>query len=130
MQMPWYPGLAIIGFFSALGLPGLNGFISEALVFLGAFQSQYLAKWIVFVAVSGIVLGAAYLLWTIRRVYLGDMTNEAYKEFEDRQPRETVALVPLAVLCVVLGVYPKLIIDVMDATMVTLLDMSAAGLAG
>jgi len=130
LQMPWYTGLAIIGFFSALGLPGLNGFISEALVFLGAFQSNFLSKWIVFVAVIGIVLGAAYLLWTIRRVYLGDITNEAYKEFSDLEPREAVALVPLAAICVVLGVYPKLILDVMDATMVTLLDMSAAGLVG
>ena len=135
LQMPWYTGLATIGFFASLGLPGLNGFISEILCFLGAWdtdsslitvagdQGGLAAPWIVYVALLGIVLTAAYILWTIQRVYLGTVTNEDYKRFPDVSFREVVALAPLAVLCIVLGVYPSILLDFMNGSLVTLTDM-------
>ncbi len=130
LQMPWYTGVAMIAFFSSLGLPGLNGFIGEVLIFLGAFQSSILPKWMVFTAVLGLLFGSAYILWTIRRVFLGELGNDKYRSFSDLEARETIALVPLAIMCIVIGVYPKVIIDVMDATMVSILEMSSKTFGG
>ena len=113
LQMPWYFGLAVIAFFASLGLPGLNGFISEFLVFFGAYQSNVLPKWMVIAAVPGIVLTAAYVLWTIKRVFLGELTNEKYKKFKDLSFQEAFALWPLAIICIVVGVYPRIVLDAM-----------------
>ena len=117
--------------FASLGLPGLNGFISEAFVFLGAWQSTLLPKWITLVATGGIVFGAAYILWTIRRVFLGPLTDEHYKHFPDLQPREKFALIPLAILCVVIGVAPTLVtVNLgLESAIQTILD-SAMGVPG
>ncbi len=135
LQMPWYTGLAVLGFFAALGLPGLNGFIGEVLTFLGAYQAESLltkfgARWIVYVSLTGIVLTAAYILWTIQRVYLGPI-KEKYLAFRDLDGREALSLVPLAALCVLFGVYPALLIDYMDPSIQAILDAvkPAAGAA-
>ena len=134
-QMPYYSGMAIIGFFASLGLPGLNGFISEALVFLGAFESDAahaggavfaLPRWIVYLALPGIVLTAAYILWTVQRVYMGTMKSESYKKFSDVSFREVFALAPLGVLCIVFGVWPSLILDMMNGSLSTILNMVVA----
>jgi NADH-quinone oxidoreductase subunit M len=119
LQMPWYTGLATVGFFASLGLPGLCGFISEALCFLGGWDtndslittankwvSSLGAKWIIYTSLLGVVLAAAYILWTIQRVYLGNL-QEKYKKFQDLSFREVVALAPLAILCIVVGVVPN-----------------------
>ncbi|MBI3726003.1 NADH-quinone oxidoreductase subunit M [bacterium] len=111
LQMPRYFGYSLVIFFASLGLPGLNGFISEALVFLGAWQSTMLPRWMTIVSTLGILFGAAYILWTIRRVFLGPLTVEKYKHFPDLEARELFAIVPLAVLCVVIGVMPNLVLD-------------------
>jgi NADH-quinone oxidoreductase subunit M len=144
LQMPFYTGLATVGFFASLGLPGLNGFISEFMCFQGAYDTNMSlitaeripdqlqggigSTWIVYASLLGIVLTAAYILWTIQRVYLGNVTNEEYKRFPDLTFREVFALAPLAALCVILGVYPKIIIDYMDPTLQTLTDMVRAAL--
>ncbi len=110
LQMPIYFGLALVIFFASLGLPGLNGFISEAFTFLGAWQSNDLPRWMTLVAMTGgILFGAAYILWTIRRVFLGPLTVEKYKHFPDLAPREIFALAPLVLGCVAIGVYPGLV---------------------
>lgn len=124
LQMPYYTGIAIIGFFASLGLPGLNGFISEVMVFLGAYQgfanTAYLP--LVYVALSGIVLTAVYILWTVQRVYMGE-TREQYKEFPDMNCREALSMIPLALLCIVVGVYPKFVLDVLAPAMDIIVDM-------
>jgi NADH-quinone oxidoreductase subunit M len=134
-QMPWYFGFAVIGFFASLGLPGLNGFISEVLCFIGAWDSDASlitlsaeqggigAGWIVYVSFLGIILTAAYILWTLQRVYLGKPSDESYKRFPDVSFREVVALAPLALLCIVLGVFPNILIDFMDSSLTTMTDM-------
>jgi len=68
LQVPTYTGLAMVAFFASLGLPGLCGFPGEALTFFGSFPVKPILTCI---AVSGVVLTAAYILWTIQRVYLG-----------------------------------------------------------
>ncbi|HLU49216.1 MAG TPA: NADH-quinone oxidoreductase subunit M, partial [Planctomycetota bacterium] len=69
------------------------------------------------------VLTAAYILWTIQRVYLGTVTKDEYRSFPDVSFREVFALAPLAALCIILGVYPKLIIDYMDPTLKAFTEM-------
>ncbi|MBC8524215.1 MAG: NADH-quinone oxidoreductase subunit M [Chlorobium phaeobacteroides] len=121
--MPVYAGVVTIAWFASLGLPGLSGFISEAFVFVGAFSSELIRN-VAIVSVLGIVLGAAYLLWSLQRMFLGtrnpDAVYELHKDAEgndrihfhdwkgktDLDARELTMLVPLAVIIIFLGVYP------------------------
>lgn len=114
--MPRYAVFTAIAFFAALGLPGLSGFISEVLVFIGGFK-----VWPIITAVSatGVVLTAAYILWTYQRVFLGK-TNEKYTSLPDITKREMLTLAPLVAIVFVLGVYPKLVLDMMNATLVAI----------
>ncbi len=125
--MPVYTGFAGLAFMAALGLPGLSGFIGEALVFLGAFQTQRVAT---IISVSGVVLGAAYVLWMIHRVFLGPLKNEEYAHFADLNWREIATLVPLAVLVIVLGFYPMPLLDLMSAGVGALKDLVLASAVG
>lgn len=116
--MPRYAVWVAFAFFAALGLPGFSGFIGEALVFLGAFPSF---PKLTIVALSGVVLGAAYLLWTIQRAFLGQ-PNEKYKDFADINFREVCSLVPLAILVVLMGVYPQPMLDLIHSSLGTLTE--------
>jgi NADH-quinone oxidoreductase subunit M len=127
LQMPWYTGIAMIGFFASLGLPGLNGFISEFLVFFGVYQSTVVPKWMIIAAVPGIVLTAVYVLWTIKRVFLGELTNDKYKSFTDMNFNECCAVWPLAIICIAVGVYPRIILDVMQPAMDAILGLVIGG---
>ncbi len=126
--MPRYSAMTAFAFFAALGLPGLSGFVSEVLCFLGGFRSFPI---ITVISVSGVVLTAAYMLWTYQRVFLGQV-NEKYKAFSDITARELTTLIPLVIIVVVLGVYPSYILDLMNPTLValgkTLTDLKIAGL--
>jgi NADH-quinone oxidoreductase subunit M len=88
---------------SSLGLPGLNGFVGEFLVLVGAFQ---VSKVLGAVATTGIVFAAVYLLWMYQRVFFGDLRHEANRRLTDLSPREWALLVPVVVLIVWIGVYP------------------------
>lgn len=123
-QMPWYFGIAIVGFFASLGLPGLNGFISEFLVFFGTYQSSVVPKWVIFAALPALVLTAVYILWTVKRVFLGELTNEKYKSFPDMTFNEAFAVWPLAIICILVGVYPRIILDVMQPAMDAVIEMT------
>jgi NADH-quinone oxidoreductase subunit M len=105
--MPKYAVWVAFAFFAALGLPGLSGFIGEALVFLGGYEK--FPGWTI-AALSGVVLGAAYLLWTIQRAFLGPV-NEKYVGLPDINRREVISLLPLGVLVLILGIYPKPMLD-------------------
>jgi NADH-quinone oxidoreductase subunit M len=102
--MPVYATLTLVIFLASMGLPLLNGFIGELMILQGAFSANRAwAYW----AVSGIVLGAAYLLWLYQRVFWGKITNEENRHLKDLDLRELATLVPLVVLCFWIGVYPK-----------------------
>jgi NADH-quinone oxidoreductase subunit M len=116
--MPVYTGIMTIAFFAAMGLPGLSAFISEVLVLLGAWQYN---QALTIVAASAVVLTAGYMLWMLQRVWLGPV-NEKYATMADVTPRELVTLVPLAVIVMVLGVYPHAILDLINPTLVALND--------
>ncbi|HYC00106.1 MAG TPA: NADH-quinone oxidoreductase subunit M [Candidatus Limnocylindrales bacterium] len=114
--MPVYTGIMTIAFFAALGLPGLSAFISEVLVLLGAWQYN---QALTVVAASAVVLTAAYMLWMLQRVWLGPV-NEKYADLPDVNMREKVMLVPLAIIVMILGVYPHAVLDLMNPTLVAL----------
>ncbi|MBI2943311.1 MAG: NADH-quinone oxidoreductase subunit M, partial [Candidatus Wallbacteria bacterium] len=115
--MPTYTGFVTLAFFAALGLPGLSSFISEALVFIGSFQAFMT---ITILGTAAIVLGAAYMLWTLQRVFLGEV-NAKYAALPDLSPREIFCLTPLAVIVVILGLYPSPVLDLMNPSLTHLL---------
>ena len=102
--MPVYAVFTLIFFLASMGLPLLNGFIGEFMILQGAYSANRVwAYW----AVSGVVLGAAYLLWLYQRVFWGKVTNEKNQHLTDLDARELATLVPLVALCAWIGVYPK-----------------------
>ncbi|ROL59714.1 NADH-quinone oxidoreductase subunit M, partial [Bacteroidetes/Chlorobi group bacterium ChocPot_Mid] len=127
-KMPIYTGIMAVAFFAAIGLPGLSGFISEALVFLGAFQYN---QTLTIISGSGIIIGAAYMLWALQKVFFGqlpekwsgpwDPTKKLYKH-DDINAVELTALVPLAVIILFLGIYPQPMISMMTASVNHLIE--------
>jgi len=108
LTMPKYGTMATIGFFASLGLPGLCGFIGEVWVLLGTFDAGAKYPWaysMAILAAAGVILTAGYILWLIRRVYLGK-EREEYADYPDASVRETLILIPMAVLCIAMGVLP------------------------
>jgi NADH-quinone oxidoreductase subunit M len=102
--MPVYATLTLVIFLASMGLPLLNGFVGELLILQGAFAANRVwACW----AVTGVVLGAAYLLWLYQRVFWGKVTHEENQKLKDLDRRELATLVPLVLLCFWIGVYPK-----------------------
>ena len=127
--MPHYGSLTALAFMASLGLPGLAGFVSEILSLLGAFQGGsdvpfrfdvWLFSWdwpsavyfkvLTALSVIGVVLGAGYFLWSYQKVFQGQL-NPKYQNLTDLSLRETVCLWPLAIIVVVLGVFPALYLE-------------------
>jgi NADH-quinone oxidoreductase subunit M len=102
--MPNFAALYMIISLSSLGLPLLNGFIGEFMILRGVFEVNH--TWAVW-AVTGIVLGAAYLLWLYQRVMFGPVTNPANTNLPDLNLREYATLVPLILWAFWIGIYPK-----------------------
>ena len=125
LTMPKYTGIMTVAFFAALGLPGLSGFVSEAFSFLGAFQVDKL-RMVTIASTLGIVLTAAYMLWTLQRVFLGK-ANEKWSAMPDVDAREIFMLVPLAIIILVLGVYPSFMLNVMTSSVNHLVEVVAKG---
>ena len=119
VRTPIYAGITSLAFFAALGLPSLSGFISEALVFLGAFPVFPI---ITILSTAGIVLTAAYMLWTFQRMFLGPL-NEKYATLSEINARELVTLVPLGAIVVFLGIYPAPMINIFDGAMQNLIQL-------
>src|SRR5687767_10592242 len=95
--IPAFPALFLLVTLSSLGLPGLNGFVGEFLVLLGAFQISF---WLAAVAASGIIFAAVYLLWMYQRVIFGEITHEANRQLRDLSPREWALVIPVVVFIV------------------------------
>lgn len=112
-SMPVYAAFTGLAFFAALGLPGLSSFISEALVLLGSFGTYPIMT---IAATSGIILTAAYILWTMQRAFLGPLSEEN-SAWPDISLREAFSLTPLGVLVILLGFYPMPVLDLMGTTL-------------
>ena len=115
--MPLYGGISAIIFFAAMGLPGLCGFVGEFMVVLAAWNYS---KVFAVLAALTVVITAAYILWTLQRVYLGE--NRAYKDFPDISLRELLCIVPLVVLAVALGFWPELLLSWMKPSVSSLVE--------
>jgi NADH-quinone oxidoreductase subunit M len=111
--MPVFAIFFMIVTLSSIGLPGTNGFVGEFLILLGAFQSNVVYG---VLAASGVILGAAYMLWMFQRVMFGKITNPKNEKLKDLSPREITVLVPMVILIFVMGIYPKLFFSKMDVT--------------
>ena len=108
-HMPVYGSLTMVAYFAALGLPGLSGFISEALCFLGAFQVH---RTMTILGTLGVLLGAAYMLWAFQRLFMGPF-NQRWKDLPEINGREIFSLAPLAVIVIILGIYPAPVLDLL-----------------
>lgn len=106
--MPIYATLFMLVTLSSAGLPGLNGFIGEFLILLGAFKSTLLAnKWYAILSATGVVFAAVYLLWMYQRVIFGNVTNEKNNSLTDLSFREIFVLALPLIFIVWLGLYPS-----------------------
>ncbi|HEY6170251.1 MAG TPA: NADH-quinone oxidoreductase subunit M [Verrucomicrobiae bacterium] len=110
---PVFCGLMGIAVFSSLGLPGLNGFVGEFLIFKGAFP---LAPWAAALSVAGLLLTAIFLLTLMQRIFHGPL-NEKWNAFADLTLRERLLVAPAIALMFVLGIYPQLLIGLFNTTM-------------
>lgn len=113
-QMPMYTGFVTVAFFAAIGLPSMSGFISESFVFLGAFSVPSI-RIITIISTLGILLGAAYMLWTLQRVYLGEL-KEKWTGLKDLTVREYLMFIPLTIVIFFLGIYPSALLNMMNTS--------------
>jgi NADH-quinone oxidoreductase subunit M len=102
--MPKYAVLFMFFTMASAGLPGTSGFVGEFLVLAGVFQAH---TWIALLVATGMVLGAAYALWLYRRVVFGELARNDLKKMTDLNRREMLLFIPLALLTLWLGIYPK-----------------------
>ncbi len=117
-RMPVYTGITTLAFMASLGLPGLSGFIGEAFSLVGAFDRFPM---LTILSTIGIVVGAAYFLWTLQRVFLGTL-NPKYEELPEINGREILTLVPLGILVIVLGIWPHFAIEMFSESVVKLTE--------
>jgi NADH-quinone oxidoreductase subunit M len=109
--MPRLTAAFMIITLASIGLPGLNGFVGEFLILLGAFRwdPRYVVG-----AGLGVILSAVYMLWMFQRVYYGEVTHEENASLPDLQPREWAAVLPLCAMAIVMGVFPMLFLKPME----------------
>ena len=117
--MPKFAFQFMIFVFASIGLPATSGFIGEFLVLLGVFRDN---RAISMLLATGMFLGAAYMLWLFARVMYGKITNPQLESILDINRLEKILLWPLAVMVIVLGVYPNLIFDKTHTTIANLLS--------
>ena len=117
--LPKYAFVFAIFMLGSLGLPGTSGFIGEILVLLGTFQKSFVAA---ILASIGIILGASYMLWLYKRVVFGKLEKKELLELKDLNYSETVILFSLAILTLVFGFYPNLILDTIHVSVDNLIS--------
>ncbi len=122
-KIPLLSGILAFTAFASLGLPGLSGFWGEFLILLGTYKlNTIFSKVMVYIAVIGIVLGAAYLLWMLQRVIFGNY-NEKLGDLKRITWIEFVTLAPLIIIIIFVGVYPTPLINMINNSVVHILGM-------
>jgi NADH-quinone oxidoreductase subunit M len=109
--MPMFAIVFLIMTMSSIGLPLLNGFIGEFAIMMGALQEHL---WWAVAGGSGIVLGAAYMLWLYQRTMLGKIENPANEKLTDLNFRELATIIPLIIMAFWIGLYPAPFFAVLD----------------
>ena len=121
--MPVFSALLVFFAMANAGLPGTSGFVGEFMVILAAFKANF---WVAVLASTTLVLGAAYTLWMVKRVIFGKVTNPQVAELKDLNARETLVLGTLAVMVLLLGLWPAPLVDVMHASVGHLLEQAVS----
>ena len=129
--MPKYTAYVAIAFFASLGLPGFSAFIGEAFVIIGAFNAESMTtgvpRWMAIGGSIGILLSAAYFLWTLQRMFFGQTRlqgGQVWKEaLTDLNTREQVILFPALALALLLGIMPSLVFSNLNASVLQLIDL-------
>ena len=121
--MPKFVALFFLFSIAAFGLPGTCNFIGEFLVLVGTSETSFV---MVLLAMGGIVLAAAYMLWMLQRVALGEPTNKAAAILPDLSNRELATVIPLAILVLWIGLYPGPLMEMMDASVTHLVQQMGA----
>lgn len=123
-KMPIYTFFVVLFFFGSLGLPGLSGFVGEILVLIGAIgastKTEIFPAWVGIASVFGIIVSAAYYLWTLQRMFFGKYWTrqpEWDALMKDLTIREWLMLAPLAVLVVLFGVFPSILLEPIDKSL-------------
>ncbi len=122
--MPKFAFFAVLFAMANAGLPGTSGFVGEFIVILGAMKVNF---WYAFAAATTLILGAAYTLWMVKRVYFGAIANDDVRQLSDINSREFLILAILAGLVLYMGVHPKPFTDVMHVSVDQLLNHVAIG---
>ncbi len=115
---PVMAGVFTIVMLSSIGVPGLNGFVGEFMILTGTFLT---ARWWAVISALGVILAALYLLWAYQRTFHGEPDEENRAHMHDLTIRERLAIAPLLVMIVVLGVYPKPFLDRIDPSVKALI---------
>ncbi len=118
-RMPIYAAIFMLFTMASVGLPGTSGFVGEFLVMVGAFQ---VSTWLAALITTGIILGAAYMLWLYRRVIFGPLVKDELKNLLDLSPREVAVFAPLVLLVLWMGIYPSSFTEVYDASIANLIE--------
>jgi NADH-quinone oxidoreductase subunit M len=117
--MPVFAAFAVFFAMSNAGLPGTSGFVGEFMVIIASFKANF---WFAFLAATTLILGAAYTLWMVKRVFYGEVTNDNVRALQDINQRELFIMVALAAAVLALGLYPAPLVDVMHASVDNLLQ--------
>ncbi|HEX6302860.1 MAG TPA: NADH-quinone oxidoreductase subunit M [Anaerolineales bacterium] len=130
--MPVYAAITLIVTLSSMGLPGLNGFVGEFTILLGAFGSDSIGSpWYAGLAAVGVILAAIYMLYMFQKMFLGPVDKEENRSLLDLNLREVVTLVPLLVFIFWIGLYPKPFFNLMAPTVENLVAaVHTASVAG
>jgi NADH-quinone oxidoreductase subunit M len=121
-RMPLYATVFMLFMLASIGLPGTSGFVGEILVLIGVFHVN---SSVAALAATGMILGAAYMLWVYRRVIFGALAQEHLKLIRDLRPSELAAFAPLAALVLLMGICPSLFLGPMAASVDHLLAQAA-----
>ena len=111
--MPWFAAFAVLFAMANAGLPGTSAFVGEFMVILAAMKANF---WIAFLAATTLIIGAAYTLWMVKRVFFGEVANDNVAKLKDLNAREFLVLGILAVLTLLVGVWPNPLLEVMHPT--------------
>jgi NADH-quinone oxidoreductase subunit M len=118
-RMPLYAFVFMVFSLANIGLPGTSGFVGEFLTLIGTFRVN---NWVASLAAIGTILSAAYMLWLYRKVIFGKLEKPSLFNIRDMGWREVVIMTPLIVLTIILGVYPKPVLDISSASVTQLID--------